>query len=107
MGKYNITSIAPDYLAMSLEDAPPAFWELLFPLPYQKDLVRDARQRLRHVPGVAAVATTSSLPLEPHADDAVLDPADLRRAAAQQLRGLSCGDPGGLAQPPQLRADPA
>jgi soluble lytic murein transglycosylase len=42
---HNIKSIAPDYLAMSLEDAPPAFWELLFPLPYQKDLVRDARQQ--------------------------------------------------------------
>jgi len=42
---HNIKSIAPDYLAMSLEDAPPAFWELLFPLPYQKDLVRNARQQ--------------------------------------------------------------
>jgi len=29
------------------------------------EMVRDARQRLRHIPGVAAVATTSSLPLEP------------------------------------------
>jgi predicted permease len=28
-------------------------------------MVRDAGERLRHVPGVAAVATTSSLPLEP------------------------------------------
>jgi predicted permease len=28
-------------------------------------MVRDAEERLRHVPGVAAVATTSSLPLEP------------------------------------------
>ena len=28
-------------------------------------MVRDAERRLRHVPGVAAVATTSSLPLEP------------------------------------------
>ena len=28
-------------------------------------MVRDAQERLRHVPGVAAVATTSSLPLEP------------------------------------------
>jgi soluble lytic murein transglycosylase len=35
----------PDYLSMSLEDAPPAFWELLFPLPYQKDLLRSARQQ--------------------------------------------------------------
>ncbi len=28
---HNIKSAAPDYLSMSLEDAPPAFWELLFP----------------------------------------------------------------------------
>jgi soluble lytic murein transglycosylase len=42
---HNIKSIALDYLSMSLEDAPPAFWELLFPLPYQKDLVRNARQQ--------------------------------------------------------------
>ena len=28
-------------------------------------MVRDAQERLRHVPGVASVATTSSLPLEP------------------------------------------
>jgi len=29
------------------------------------EMVHDAEQRLRHIPGVAAVATTSSLPLEP------------------------------------------
>jgi soluble lytic murein transglycosylase len=40
---HNIKSAAPDYLAMSLEDAPPAFWQLLFPLPYEKDLVRNAK----------------------------------------------------------------
>ena len=42
---HNIKSAAPDYLAMSLEDAPPAFWQLLFPLPYEKDLVRNAKQQ--------------------------------------------------------------
>jgi soluble lytic murein transglycosylase len=42
---HNMKSAAPDYLSMSLEDAPPAFWELLFPLPYEKDLVRNARER--------------------------------------------------------------
>ena len=42
---HNIKSAAPDYLAMSLEDAPPAFWQLLFPLPYENDLVRSAKQQ--------------------------------------------------------------
>jgi len=42
---HNIKSAAPDYLAMSLEDAPPAFWQLLFPLPYEQDLVRSAQQQ--------------------------------------------------------------
>ncbi len=42
---HNIKSAAPDYLSMSLEDAPPAFWQLLFPLPYEKDLVRSAKQQ--------------------------------------------------------------
>jgi soluble lytic murein transglycosylase len=42
---HNIKSATPDYLSMSLEDAPPAFWQLLFPLPYEKDLVRSAKQQ--------------------------------------------------------------
>ena len=42
---HSIKSAAPDYLSMSLEDAPPAFWQLLFPLPYEKDLVSSARQQ--------------------------------------------------------------
>lgn len=42
---HNIKAVAPDYLALSLEDAPPAFWQLLFPLPYKNDLIRNARQR--------------------------------------------------------------
>ena len=42
---HNIKVAAPDYLSMSLEDAPPAFWQLLFPLPYEKDLVRSAQQQ--------------------------------------------------------------
>jgi soluble lytic murein transglycosylase len=42
---HNIKAAAPDYLSMSLEDAPPAFWQLLFPLPYEKDLVRSAKQQ--------------------------------------------------------------
>jgi peptidoglycan lytic transglycosylase len=42
---HNIKSAAPDYLSLSLEDAPPAFWLMLFPLPYEKDLVRNAKQQ--------------------------------------------------------------
>ena len=42
---HNIKSAAPDYLSMSLEDAPPTFWQLLFPLPYEKDLVRNAQEQ--------------------------------------------------------------
>jgi len=42
---HNIKSAAPDYLSLSLEDAPPAFWQLLFPLPYEQDLVRSAKQQ--------------------------------------------------------------
>jgi len=42
---HNLKSAAPDYLSLSLEDAPAEFWEFLFPLPYQKDLVSSARQQ--------------------------------------------------------------
>jgi peptidoglycan lytic transglycosylase len=35
----------PDYLSLPLEQASPAFWCLLFPLPYRNDLVRSARQQ--------------------------------------------------------------
>jgi len=42
---HNMKSAAPDYLALSLEDAPAAFWQLLFPLPYEKDLTRNAKQQ--------------------------------------------------------------
>ena len=41
----SMKNAVPDYLSLSLEEAPQAFWESLFPLPYQKDLVRWARQR--------------------------------------------------------------
>ncbi len=42
---HNIKSAAPDYLSLTLEDAPPAFWQLLFPLPFEQDLVRSAKQQ--------------------------------------------------------------
>src|SRR5471030_358543 len=38
-------SLTPDYLNLPMEDAPRMFWELLFPLPYRADLVRNARER--------------------------------------------------------------
>jgi len=37
--------MAPDYLELTLNQAPRKFWELLFPLPYRNDLVQDARER--------------------------------------------------------------
>ena len=36
-------SFAPDYLATPFEQMPRRFWELLFPMPYQSDLVRNAK----------------------------------------------------------------
>jgi soluble lytic murein transglycosylase len=37
--------MAPDYLGLTLTQAPRKFWELLFPLPYRNDLEVSARQR--------------------------------------------------------------
>jgi len=36
-------SYAPDYLATPFEQMPRRFWEFLFPMPYQTDLVRNAK----------------------------------------------------------------
>ncbi len=36
-------SFSPDYLAMPFDQMPRRFWELLFPMPYQTDLVRNAK----------------------------------------------------------------
>ncbi len=36
-------SLVPDYLATPFDQQPPIFWRYLFPLPYQKDLVRYAK----------------------------------------------------------------
>jgi soluble lytic murein transglycosylase len=38
-------SWSPDYLNLPVPAAPRKFWELLFPLPYRTDLVRDAKDR--------------------------------------------------------------
>jgi soluble lytic murein transglycosylase len=42
VGLRYMKSLAPDYLSTPIEEMPRAFWEFLFPLPYQKDLVRNA-----------------------------------------------------------------
>src|SRR6185295_17091436 len=38
-------SNSPEYLNLPVPAAPRKFWELLFPLPYRSDLVRDAKDR--------------------------------------------------------------
>jgi soluble lytic murein transglycosylase len=43
MGLRYMKSYAPDYLSTPFDQMPRRFWELLFPMPYQKDLVRNAR----------------------------------------------------------------
>lgn len=45
LGLRSIKSMAPDYLSIRFEAAPRRFWELLFPLPWQKELVRSAIRR--------------------------------------------------------------
>ncbi len=37
--------MAPEYLGLPVPSAPRRFWELLFPLPYRSDLIRDAQER--------------------------------------------------------------
>ncbi|MCU1237762.1 MAG: Lytic transglycosylase, catalytic [Candidatus Solibacter sp.] len=37
--------MAPEYLGLPVPAAPRKFWELLFPLPYRSDLVRNAHER--------------------------------------------------------------
>ncbi|MBZ5577132.1 MAG: transglycosylase SLT domain-containing protein [Acidobacteriia bacterium] len=39
----DMKSLSGDYLDLALEDAPRQFWELLFPLPYRKDVEANAR----------------------------------------------------------------
>lgn len=40
-----LKAMAPDYLNLSLREAPRKFWELLFPLPFRSELVADATLR--------------------------------------------------------------
>jgi len=42
IGLRYMKSFAPDYLSTPFDQMPRAFWEFLFPLPYRKDLVRNA-----------------------------------------------------------------
>jgi len=43
MSLHYMKTLAPDYLATPFERMPRRFWELLFPMPYQRDLVTNAR----------------------------------------------------------------
>jgi soluble lytic murein transglycosylase len=43
LGLRYMKSFAPDYLATPFDQMPRRFWELLFPVPYQKDLVSNAK----------------------------------------------------------------
>jgi soluble lytic murein transglycosylase len=38
-----IKHFAPGYLSMPIENAPPKFWELAFPMPYRRELEEDCR----------------------------------------------------------------
>jgi soluble lytic murein transglycosylase len=44
-GLHAMKSAIPEYLSISLDDAPSAFWTSLFPLPYRNDVLRSARQQ--------------------------------------------------------------
>ena len=41
-GLRDMKSLAPDYLTLAPDAAPDRFWQLLFPLPFRSDLVRQA-----------------------------------------------------------------
>src|SRR6185295_7121920 len=41
-GLRNMKSLASDYLTLAPGDAPDQFWELMFPLPFRGDLVRQS-----------------------------------------------------------------
>jgi soluble lytic murein transglycosylase len=43
VGLRYMKSFAPDYLSTPFDQMPRRFWELLFPMPYRTDLVRNAR----------------------------------------------------------------
>lgn len=40
----DMKSLAPDYLGLTIADAPRQFWELLFPMPYRSELTADAQR---------------------------------------------------------------
>lgn len=45
LGLRYMKSMVPNYLAVPFEDAPRHFWELLFPMPWQNDLMRNAKRQ--------------------------------------------------------------
>jgi soluble lytic murein transglycosylase len=38
-----VKSLVPDYLSIPIDEAPPGFWRLLYPLPWRTELERNAR----------------------------------------------------------------
>jgi soluble lytic murein transglycosylase len=53
-------SFSADYLSMPFESAPLKFWQMLFPLPYKDDLVRNAKTRDLDPYSVAALIRQES-----------------------------------------------
>ena len=45
LGLRYMKSMVPNYLTVPFEDAPKRFWELLFPMPWQSDLMRNAKRQ--------------------------------------------------------------
>jgi soluble lytic murein transglycosylase len=53
VGKYSpphralqlLKSLVPGYLSIPIDDAPPSFWRLLFPMPWRSELERNAKAR--------------------------------------------------------------
>lgn len=39
----SVKSLVPDYLMYPMEDAPPEFWRLAFPMPFREPLIKNAR----------------------------------------------------------------
>jgi soluble lytic murein transglycosylase len=45
LGLRYMKSMVPNYLMVPFEDAPRQFWQLLFPMPWQSDLMRNAKRQ--------------------------------------------------------------
>ena len=77
-GLRSMKSMAPDYLSLAPSDAPNQYWELLFPLPFRGDLVRQASAASLDPNMVAGLIRQES----------VFDPKALSRSKAYGLMQL-------------------